>query len=169
MHRPGPPVPVLRAAEASQSPPDGDDEDSGDPTDSADDGNGQDEDGDSQPGGDDGRRRPGRRTARARTPTTKTTPDTSDTPPSHDPSGTGEVMDAEARAGDDGESGEAPVDITAEEQAWDEAMHQALNIARAEGKVPGRVEETIQQRACEHARLADPAAALHDRRREPRL
>ena len=68
----------------------------------------------------------------------------SSTPPSHDPSGTGEVMDADARAGDGGESAEAPVDVTAEEQAWDEAMHQALNIARTEGKVPGQVEETIQ-------------------------
>ena len=53
-------------------------------------------------------------------------------------------MDAAARAGDGSESAEAPVDVTAEEQAWDEAMHQALNIARAEGKVPGQVEETIQ-------------------------
>ncbi len=53
-------------------------------------------------------------------------------------------MDADARAGDDGEPGDAPVDVTAEEQAWDEAMHQALNIARAEGKVPGRVEETVR-------------------------
>ena len=53
-------------------------------------------------------------------------------------------MDADARAGDGGDSAEAPVDITAEEQAWDEAMHQALNIARAEGKVPGQVEETVQ-------------------------
>ena len=53
-------------------------------------------------------------------------------------------MDADARAGDDGEPAEAPVDVTAEEQAWDEAMHQALNIARAEGKVPGQVEETVQ-------------------------
>ena len=53
-------------------------------------------------------------------------------------------MDADARAGDDGEAAEAPVDVTAEEQAWDEAMHQALNIARAEGKVPGQVEETIR-------------------------
>ena len=68
----------------------------------------------------------------------------SDAPPSHDPSGTGEVMDADARAGDGAEPAEAPVDVTAEEQAWDEAMHQALNIARAEGKVPGQVEETIQ-------------------------
>ena len=65
-------------------------------------------------------------------------------PTSHDPAGTGEVMDAHARAGDDGEPAEAPLDVTAEEQAWDEAMHQALNIARAEGKVPGQVEETVK-------------------------
>ena len=70
--------------------------------------------------------------------------DMADAPASHDPSGTGEVMDADARAGDEGEPAEAPVDVNAEEQAWDEAMHQALNIARAEGKVPGQVEETIQ-------------------------
>ena len=68
----------------------------------------------------------------------------SDSPPSHDPSGTGEVMDAGARAGEDGDAGETPVDVAAEEQAWDEAMHQALNIARAEGKVPGQVEETVK-------------------------
>ena len=68
----------------------------------------------------------------------------SDAPPSFDPSGTGEVMDADARAGEDGEPAEAPLDVTAEEQAWDEAMHQALNIARAEGKVPGGVEETVK-------------------------
>ena len=69
----------------------------------------------------------------------------SDAPPSHDPSGTGEVMDAGTRASEDGnESGKTPVDVAAEEQAWDEAMHQALNIARAEGKVPGRVEETVK-------------------------
>ena len=65
-------------------------------------------------------------------------------PPSFDPSGTGEVMDADARAGEDGEPAGAPLDVTAEEQAWDEAMHQALNIARAEGKVPGGVEETVR-------------------------
>ena len=69
----------------------------------------------------------------------------SDAPPSCDPSGTGEVMDAGARAGGDGdEPGGTPVDAAAEEQAWDEAMHQALNIARAEGKVPGRAEETVK-------------------------
>ena len=68
----------------------------------------------------------------------------SDVPPSHDPSGTGEVMDAGTRGGDNGDSGDTPVDVAAEEQAWDEAMHQALNIARAEGKAPGRVEETVK-------------------------
>ena len=64
-------------------------------------------------------------------------------PPSHDPSGTGEVMDAGARAGDRSGAGDARVDTAAEEQAWDEAMHQALSIARAEGKAPGGVEETV--------------------------
>ena len=68
----------------------------------------------------------------------------SDAPPSHDPSGTGEVMDADSRAGDGSGSGETPVDTAAEEQAWDEAMHQALSIARAEGKAPGGVEETVR-------------------------
>ena len=78
--------------------------------------------------------------------------DTPDAPPSHDPSGTGEVMDADARAGDGGDPAEAPLDVTAEEQAWDEAMHQALSIARAEGRVPGRVEETIRSA---HASMLD--------------
>ena len=66
----------------------------------------------------------------------------SDAPASHDPSGTGEIMDAGARGGDG--DGESPVDVTAEEQAWDEAMHQAMNLARAEGKLPGGVEETVR-------------------------
>ena len=65
-------------------------------------------------------------------------------PPSHDPSGTGEVMDADSRADDGSGSGETSVDTAAEEQAWDEAMHQALSIARAEGKAPGGVEETVR-------------------------
>ena len=68
----------------------------------------------------------------------------SSAPPSHDPSGTGEVMDAGARAGEGSGSGETPVDTAAEEQAWDEAMHQALSIAKAEGKAPGGVEETVR-------------------------
>ena len=123
----------------AQSSPDGDDDDTGDPSGSSDGGGHQDEDGDggdpdagdgdSESGDSDGQSDDG----------------ASGAPPSHDPSGTGEIMDAGTRAGEDGiESGETPVDVAAEEQAWDEAMHQALNIARAEGKVPGRVEETVK-------------------------
>ena len=64
--------------------------------------------------------------------------------PSIDPAGTGEVMDAAAH--DDADSGGDPVspDVADEEQAWDEAMHQALNLARAQGKAPGAVEQTIR-------------------------
>ncbi len=65
-------------------------------------------------------------------------------PASCDPSGTGEVMDAPA-GGDGGvDSAPSPGEITAEEQAWDEAMHQALSLAKAEGKAPGGVEETVR-------------------------
>ena len=107
------------AGAAGQPPPGGDGDESGNPSDPADqgdggDGNGQDED------------------------------SASSAPPSHDPSGTGEVMDADARGDSDSGSGEAPVDTTVEEQAWDEAMHQALSIARAEGKAPGGVAETVR-------------------------
>ena len=68
----------------------------------------------------------------------------SDTPPSFDPGGIGEIMDAGSRNGDYGTSAEAPIDTAAEEQAWDEAMHQALSLAKAQGKAPGAVEETIR-------------------------
>ena len=67
-------------------------------------------------------------------------------PPSHDPAGTGEVMDAPARGAgeeDDASSGDAPLDVAAEEQAWDEAMHQAVSLAKAQGRRPGRIEETL--------------------------
>ncbi len=126
------------ASAAGESSPDGDNDDTGDPSDSADDGDPQDQDGsdgDADEGDGDGQNRDGN---------AQDEDGASDAPPSHDPSGTGEVMDAGARAGEDGESGETPVDVAAEEQAWDEAMHQALNIARAEGKVPGQVEETVK-------------------------
>ena len=117
------------AGAAGQPSPDDGNADPDDRSDSAADGDTQDEGGQDEDGRDeDG---PGEDGA-------------SDAPPSHDPSGTGEVMDADARARDGGDSDEAPVDTTAEEQAWDEAMHQALNIARAQGKVPGQVEETVQ-------------------------
>ena len=64
--------------------------------------------------------------------------------PSFDPSGTGEVMDAAARDDADAGTGDAPMDVNDEEQAWDEAMHQALNLAKAQGKSPGAVEETVR-------------------------
>ncbi len=128
-----------------QSSPDGEDDDTGHPSDSADAANsndrgeGQDQDGGSgDPDEGDGN-------GQSRDRNGQSEDGASDAPPSHDPSGTGEVMDASARAGDgDDESGQTPVDVAAEEQAWDEAMHQALNIARAEGKVPGQVEETVK-------------------------
>ena len=68
----------------------------------------------------------------------------SDTPASSDPGGTGEIMDAPALT--DGATGtaEVPSGVNAEEQAWDEAMHQALNLARAQGRAPGAVQETIR-------------------------
>ena len=66
-------------------------------------------------------------------------------------------MDAGARAGDADESGEVSIDVNAEEQAWDEAMHQALNLARAEGKLPGGVEETVKGA---HASTLDWCALL---------
>ena len=68
----------------------------------------------------------------------------SGTPPSFDPAGTGEVMDAPAGSRDDASAGQGPPDVSAEEQAWDEAMHQALNLAKAQGKAPGAVEETVR-------------------------
>ena len=124
---------------AAQSSPDGGDEDAGEPSDSGGDGDSPDEGGD---GGDPGQ---GDGDSQGRNSDDQGDNDPSDAPLSHDPSGTGEVMDAGTRAGEDGnESGETPVDVAAEEQAWDEAMHQALNIARAEGKVPGRVEKTVK-------------------------
>ena len=50
-------------------------------------------------------------------------------------------MDA-APGADASDNPDAP-DFTREEQDWDEAMHQALNLARAEGKTPGAIKETI--------------------------
>ena len=67
-------------------------------------------------------------------------------PPSHDPAGTGEVMDAGAHGAgeeDEASSGDTPLDVAAEEQAWDEAMHQAVSLAKAQGHRPGRIEETL--------------------------
>ncbi|MDE0174007.1 MAG: VWA-like domain-containing protein [Defluviicoccus sp.] len=72
--------------------------------------------------------------------------DAGDAPSSCDPAGTGEVMDAPAGGGEDGSSDDVPSarDIAAEEQEWDEAMHQAASLAKTEGKMPGAVEETVR-------------------------
>ncbi|MDE3261129.1 MAG: VWA-like domain-containing protein, partial [Acidobacteriota bacterium] len=69
-----------------------------------------------------------------------------DAPASCDPAGTGEVMDAPVGGGEDGHGDDGPSarDAAAEEQAWDEAMHQALSLAKAEGKAPGGIEETVR-------------------------
>ena len=128
------------ASATAQSSPDGGDDDTGDPSDFAGDGDGQDEDTDAKDDGADGQKPHGDGGAED----DQGEDGASDAPPSHDPSGTGEVMDAGARGGEDGDSADTPIDVAAEEQAWDEAMHQALNIARAEGKVPGQVEETVK-------------------------
>ena len=145
-----------------QPSPDDHDEDSDDPADSSVDEHREDEHGDGEPDSKDGDAQDGDAQdgdaqdgdaqdgdaqdgdGRGQDADDEGDDGSSDSPTSHDPAGTGEVMDAHARAGDDGEPAEAPLDVTAEEQAWDEAMHQALNIARAEGKVPGAVEETVK-------------------------
>ena len=132
------------AGDADDDSPDGppdtpdsavNDDDSG----NSDDGGGQERDGSGDDNPGDGRQdegQPGR---------DRQGPDGDcDAPASHDPSGTGEIMDAGARGDGGAGEGEAPVDVTAEEQAWDEAMHQAMNLARAEGKLPGGVEETVR-------------------------
>ncbi len=138
------------AGAADQSSPDGGDDDTGDPSDSADAANsndgGKDQDQDGSDGDPDEEHGDSQtRDGNGQGGDGQEDDGPSDAPPSHDPSGTGEVMDAGARSSDgNDESGQTPVDVAAEEQAWDEAMHQALNIARAEGKVPGQVEETVK-------------------------
>ena len=67
----------------------------------------------------------------------------SNAPPSCDPAGTGEVMDSPTGSGENG-AAPSPADVAEEEQAWDEAMHQAASLAKALGKLPGAVEETVR-------------------------
>ena len=69
--------------------------------------------------------------------------DGNDARQSFDPAGTGEVMDASGADQPDSDAGPGTPDIDQQEQAWDEAMHQALNLAKAQGNVPGAVEEAI--------------------------
>ena len=88
--------------------------------------------------------------------------------PSCDPAGTGEVMDAPADSGQGG-GGPSPSEVAAEEQAWDEAMHQAASLAKAQGRMPGAVEETVRGAHGSTVDWADAAAPLHDGRLEERL
>ena len=121
----GPPSAGNRGGAAGPPPDGGDDHGGSD----------DDEDGDHQSGGNDDGEPQAEDDPGADGP--------SDTPASCDPSGTGEVMDSPGCTDDDG-AAQAPVDISAEEQAWDEAMHQALNLAKAQGNAPGAVEETVR-------------------------
>ena len=119
-------------ADAAGAPPDNgrDPSDRGDDGEQSGDGDDGEADGSTEPSNDDGG--PGNESDNA--------------PTSCDPAGTGEVMDAPAGGGEDGNGDDGPSarDTAAEEQAWDEAMHQALSLAKAEGKAPGGIEETVR-------------------------
>ena len=90
-------------------------------------------------------------------------------PASHDPCGTGEVMDADERRDDTGQSGESP------------SGHARRGAGVGRGHAPGRESRPgARQRAGrrrgddpasapEHPRLAVAVAPLHDRCRAPRL
>ena len=122
------------------------DDDTGGPDDSYDNGHPQDEGNPAADGGGDDSGGTGDPSNNG-DPQDKDGPGTgngTDAPPSFDPGSTGEIMDAWSRNGDDGASAEAPIDTAAEEQAWDEAMHQALSLAKAQGRSPSAVEETIR-------------------------
>ncbi len=67
------------------------------------------------------------------------TPASAPTSASFDPSGTGEVLDADMRPG----SADKPLDPVIEEQTWDEAMHNAAQLARAQGNLAGAVQQTV--------------------------
>ena len=83
--------------------------------------------------------------------------DKDDGPPSSDPNGQGEIMDSPAgkqqNQGGDGDGqgqsgGSGHMDTAAavqqEEQQWDETMHQAIQLAQAQGNAPGRIKQLIQ-------------------------
>ena len=85
---------VEQAYDRLPAPEDGNDDDTGDPSDAIGDGDSQDEDGDAEGDGADGQKPHadgGGEDGRGEDART-------DSPPSHDPSGTGEVMDAGVRA-----------------------------------------------------------------------
>ncbi len=98
---------------------------------------------DGDPGAEPGSRSPGESSGNDPSQGPSGPPD--DAPPSHDPSGTGEVMDAPATGGGEGsDSALSQAERALEEQAWDEAMHQAASLASAEGNLPGSIEETVR-------------------------
>lgn len=61
-------------------------------------------------------------------------------PASHDPHGTGEIMDAPRDLGPDPDLDRAVGD---HERDWDNAMHQAAAFAKAQGNMPGTISELI--------------------------
>ena len=145
----GPPSAGDGGGAAGPQPDADDDDSSGDEVDDGDDHGGGDDDGDGDDQGDPDAHDDNGPAAASddRDPQAEDGPGAdgpSDAPASCDPSGTGEVMDAPAGSGSDAVSGEVPPDVSSEEQAWDEAMHQALNLAKAQGKAPGAVQETIR-------------------------
>ncbi len=146
----------ISVEEAYDRLPEPDGESSQQPTDAT--GGAQGRDGASPPKDGDGNDGPGESDPEPHPPSgdNPEDPDTDAAPPSTDPSGTGEVMDSPAGDAPDS-GGAAPPPPAAEEQAWDEAMHQALNLARAEGKLPGAVAETVEDA---HRGLVDWRTAL---------
>ena len=65
----------------------------------------------------------------------------SNQPSSYDPTGTGEVMDADPN----GPKSDSPVSVDQLEQDWDRAMHQALQSSKAQGRDPGNLSELISK------------------------
>ena len=92
------------------------------------------------------------------------------TPASHDPCGTGEVMDADERRDDaTGQSGESPVN-TPRRGAGVGRGHAPGHQSRAGARQrAGRRRRDDPASASQHPRLAVAVAQLHDRRRAPRL
>ena len=58
---------------------------------------------------------------------------------SSDPDGRGEIMDADRQG-----QGAAPLSTEELEQDWDQAMHQAMQMSKAQGKSPGNLTEVIE-------------------------
>ena len=135
------------AGTAAPSSPGDDDGESDSSSDFPDDGG--DEDGDAQDGDGQG--------------------DGSDTPASHDPSGTGEIMDAGARAGGNGRGGRVAGGCHRRGAGVGRGHAPGPQSRQGRGQGAGRGRGDGEGRARQHAGLACAAAPLHDRRRAPRL